>query len=213
MESSHIIQPRMATPPAADGNSAWGAALDEHRDRLKRMVALRIDDRLNGRVDPSDVIQETLLEATQRRAEFEADPSPGLFLWLRFLAIQQLQLHHRRHLGVKARDARREVSLQAAAPEADSRALAAHLLGHDTRASEALLRAERRLRLADALDRMDPIDREVLALRHFERLSNAECARVLQLGDSAATKRYVRALRRLKDLLGTLPGGLEGFTP
>jgi RNA polymerase sigma-70 factor (ECF subfamily) len=189
----------------------WGAFLSSHRDRLRRMVALRLDHRLRGRIDPSDVIQEAFLEATGRRAEYErqADPMPP-FLWLRFLALQQLQLVHRRQLGTRARDAGREVSIDAVAyPAATSAALAAQLLGRDTRASEAAIRAERKRRLQEALEAMDPIDREVLVLRHFEQLSNGECARVLGLGESAATKRYLRALRRLKDILSALPGGKE----
>jgi RNA polymerase sigma-70 factor (ECF subfamily) len=194
---------------AAKGDdAAWGAVLAGHRERLRRMVALRMDRRLQGRVDPSDVIQEAYLEAARRLPDYLREPDPmPLYLWLRFLGGQALQILHRRHLGSKARDAGREIALVGRPPEASSAALAAQLLGHDTRASEAAIRAERKLRLEDALNRMDPIDREVLALRHFEQLSNGECARVLGLGESAATKRYIRALRRLKEVLTALPGG------
>jgi RNA polymerase sigma-70 factor, ECF subfamily len=119
-----------------------------------------------------------------------------------------LQTVHRRHLGALARDAGREISIDGGRiPQAPSAALAAQLLGHDTRASEAAIRAERKFRLEEALNSMDLIDREVLALRYFEQLSNAECARVLKLSESAATKRCIRALRRLKDTLTGLPGG------
>jgi RNA polymerase sigma-70 factor (ECF subfamily) len=167
------------------------------------MVAIRLDDRLRGRVDPSDVIQEAFLEATVRREENArgAEPMPP-FLWLRFLTLQRLQIAHRRHLGTRSRDAGREVPIRGlASPAASSAAIAAQLLGRDTRASEVLIRAERKLRLQEALDAMDAIDREVLVLRHFEQLSNGECARVLGLGESAATKRYIRALKRLKIIL------------
>jgi RNA polymerase sigma-70 factor (ECF subfamily) len=184
-------------------------ALAEHRARLRRMVALRMDRRLQGRVDPSDVIQEAYLDAARRLPEYvrEAEPMP-IFLWLRFLAAQALQVVHRKHLGVQARDAGREISIHGGRmPQATSAALAAQLLGHDTRASEAAIRAERKLRLEQALNQMDPLDREVLALRHFEQLSNAECARVLGLKETTATKRYIRGLRKLKELLGSLPGG------
>jgi tetratricopeptide (TPR) repeat protein len=92
-------------------------------------------------------------------------------------------------------------------PQPTSAALAAQLLGRDTRASEAAIRAERKLRLEEALNSMDSIDREVLALRHFEQLSNTECAGVLSLSESAATKRYIRALRRLKEILTGMPDG------
>src|SRR5262249_2616896 len=99
-----------------EGGPGWGEFLSTHRDRLRRMVALRLDHRLRGRIDPSDVIQEAFLEATGRRAEYErqSDPMPP-FLWLRFLALQQLQLAHRRQLGTRSRDATREVSIHAGA--------------------------------------------------------------------------------------------------
>ena len=173
------------------------------------MVALRLDRRLQGRIDPSDVIQEAYLDAARRLPEYLGEPAPmPLFLWLRYLTAQALQTLHRRHLGAQARDAGREISIDGGrVPQATSAALAAQLLGHDTRASEAAIRAERKLRLEQALNSMDPIDREVLALRHFEQLSNAECARLLTLSESAATKRYIRALRRLKEILTGLPGG------
>jgi RNA polymerase sigma-70 factor, ECF subfamily len=100
-----------------------------------------------------------------------------------------------------------------ALPEASSAALAAGLLGHDTRPSEAAVRAELRIRVQDGLNNMDPLDREVLALRHFEQLSRAEIAQVLGVSEGAAGKRYIRALERLKRILGHSPGGLGELRP
>ena len=159
------------------------------------------------------MIQEAFLEATARRENYANEPEPmSPYLWLRFLTLQRLQIAHRTHLGTRARDAGREISIEGAAtPAASSAAIAAQLLGRDTRASEVAVRAERKLRLQDALNSMDVIDREVLALRHFELLSNGECARMLGLSESAATKRYLRALKRLKEILSSLPGADEGF--
>ncbi len=193
----------------------WGPFLSAHRGRLRRMVALRLDPRLNGRVDPSDIIQEAFLEALARLPEYERQPAPmPPFLWLRFLTLQRLQLVHRKELGTQARDAARVVSIHGGPYlAASSAALAARLLGRDTRASDAAIRAERTLRLREALDGMDPIDQEVLVLRHFEQLGNGECARVLGLSESAANKRYVRALRRLKVILTALPGGAKELWP
>jgi RNA polymerase sigma-70 factor (ECF subfamily) len=109
------------------------------------------------------------------------------------------------------RDAGREVSLyRGSLPATSSAALAAQLLGRDTRPSEAAVRAERKIRLQEALNSMDPLDREVLTLRHFEQLNNAETAQVLGLRESAASKRYLRALKKLKEILTSLPGGREG---
>ena len=205
----HGESARRLEAAARGDRAAWGAVLAGHRDRLRRLIALRLDRRLQGRIDPSDVIQDAYLEAARRLPEYlrEAAPMP-LFLWLRFLTAQALQALHRRHLGAQARDADREISIGGGRmPQATSAALAARLLGHDTRASQAAIRAERKLRLEQALNQMDPLDREVLALRHFEQLSNAECARVLGLKETTATKRYIRALKKLKEILSDHSGG------
>jgi RNA polymerase sigma-70 factor, ECF subfamily len=198
---------------AAQGDqAAWGALLVRSRGRLRRMVALRLDRRLQGRVDPSDIIQEAYIDASARLAEYARQPDMPFFLWLRFLTGQRLLRVHRQHLGAEMRDVAREVSLyRGALPAATSAALAAQLLGRDTRPSEAAVRAERSIRLQEALNSMDPLDREVLALRHFEQLSNGEAAGVLGLQESAAAKRYVRALKRLRLILDARPGGLGGL--
>jgi RNA polymerase sigma-70 factor (ECF subfamily) len=195
---------------AGEGDQqALGLLLAHYRDRLRLMVSLRLDRRLQGRIDPSDVLQEAFLEATERLADYARAPDMPFFLWLRFLTAQKLLILHRRHLGTKARDAGREVSLyRGPLPEASSAALAAQLVGHTTTPSEAAMRAELQVRLQEALNRMEPLDREVLVLRHFEQLTNGETAQVLGLRESAASQRYARALLRLKDILTGLPGGL-----
>jgi RNA polymerase sigma-70 factor (ECF subfamily) len=136
------------------------------------------------------------------------------YLWLRGIAGNKLLALHRQHLGTHMRDASRELSLyRGKLPEASSAALAAQLLGHDTRPSEAAVRAERKVLLQQALNRMEPMDREVLALRHFEQLSMAEVGQVLGVKEGTAGRRYLRALKRLKDMLLHLPGGVEGLLP
>jgi RNA polymerase sigma-70 factor (ECF subfamily) len=187
--------------------AALGSLLEEHRPRLRRMLRLRLDPRLQGRIDPSDVLQEAFLEASQRLAEYLRDPRMPFFLWLRFLAGQKLLALRRQHLGTQARDAGREVSIfRGAMPEASSACLAAQLLGRITAPLQAAIRAELKLRLQEALNRMDPVDREVLALRHFEQLDNAETAQELGLSPSGASSRYLRALQKLKDILRQVPG-------
>jgi RNA polymerase sigma-70 factor (ECF subfamily) len=195
----------------ADGDrESWGALLIRHEPRLRRMVAFRLDPRLQGRIDPGDVLQEVHLAATRQLHDFLRQPSMPFFLWLRGVAGNKLLEVHRHHLGTPMRDARREVSLyRGPLLEATSAALAAQLLGHLTRPSEAAVRAEAKLRLQEALNCMDPVDREVLALRHFEHLSNAEAAQVLGIKEAAAGKRYLRALERLRLILVQIPGGLE----
>jgi RNA polymerase sigma-70 factor, ECF subfamily len=198
---------------AAQGDSeGWSRLMTEHRDRLRRMIAVRLDRRLQGRIDASDVIQEAYLEAWSRLGEYLRTPTMPFFLWLRFLVGQKLITLHRRHLGVRMRDPSLEVALYGAVfPEASSAALAAQLVGKDTRPSVAAIRAEMKLHLQEALNSMEPLDREVLALRHFEQLSRAEIASLLNASEAAVSKRYIRALRRLKELLSNLPGGSAEF--
>lgn len=186
--------------------------LARHRPRLLRMIELRLDHRVRARVDASDVIQDTCIEAAQRIQEFCRTPNVPFFIWLRFLAIQKLSQIHRRELGAKARDARREVSLDGRGlPESSSAVLAADLAGKLTGPSEAARRAERKVQLQEALDRLQETDREVLALRHFEHLSNSEIADVLGLSDSAACRRYARALERLKSELSGMSVELSNW--
>jgi RNA polymerase sigma-70 factor (ECF subfamily) len=178
-----------------------------HRERLKRMVKLRLDRRLQGRIDPSDVLQEAYIDIARRAREYLASPSMPAFLWLRWITGQKLANLHRRHLGSKIRDVGLEVSLhQGSLPQASSVSLAAMLLGRLTSPTRAAQRAELQLRLQDALNAMDPIDREILTLRHFEELNNNETAQVLEISKTAASNRYIRALKRLKDALAGMPG-------
>ena len=192
----------------------WGALLERHRQRLRRMIALRLDQRLQGRIDASDVIQEAYLEASTRLEDYLRRPTMPFYLWLRFLTGQKLLELHRHHLGAQMRDAGREVSLyRGSLPETSAAALAAQLLGRDTRPSEAAVRAERKIRLQEALNSMEPMDREVLALRHFEQLTTPEVAQVLCIKEAAAGKRYLRALKRLKEILNSMPGGMRELLP
>jgi RNA polymerase sigma-70 factor (ECF subfamily) len=181
--------------------------MKRYRSRLRRMVSFRMDPRLQSRVDPSDVVQDVCLEAWQCLASYVSQPNASFYLWLRAVAGHKLGDLHRHHLGAQMRDAKREVSLwQGSLPGATSAALAAQLLGHFTRPSEAAVRAERKVQLQTALNAMDPIDREVLALRHFEQLTVSEAAAVLGIMEKAAGMRYTRALRRFKEILTSLGG-------
>jgi RNA polymerase sigma-70 factor (ECF subfamily) len=134
----------------------------------------------------------------------------SFFLWLRLVTGQRLIRVHRQHLGAAQRDAGREVSpYRGALPQASSVSLAEQLLGRVSTPSQAVIRAEIQVQLQSALNGMDPLDREIIALRHFEELSNSEAARVLNLEASAARKRYVRALKRLQVILQGIPGLLD----
>jgi len=188
-------------------STALGDLFSQHRDRLKLMVCLRMDRRLQGRVDASDVLQEAYVEALQRFPDFLQDRPMPFFIWLRFITEQRLQIVHRRHLGTKARDAGRDMSLaHQSFPPVSSESLAAQLVGRHSSPSQVAMRAEMQVRLHAALETMNPIDREILSLRHFEQLTNSETAQVLGLREDTASQRYGRALVRLKDMLQNIPG-------
>jgi RNA polymerase sigma-70 factor, ECF subfamily len=184
---------------------ALGELFSRHRERLWRMVNFRLDPRLCHRLDADDVLQESYINASKRIEHVFADASASPFLWLRMIVTQTLIDLSRRHLGAQRRDAHREVH-GFDYPQATSTSLAACLAGNLTSPSQKAMRAEMAERLEQALEGMDPIDQEVLALRHFEELTNGEVARVLGIQEKAASIRYVRALKRLKDVLAQVPG-------
>jgi RNA polymerase sigma-70 factor, ECF subfamily len=196
---------------AAGGDEqALQELFSRYRDRLKRMVRLRLSRRLQGRVDDSDVLQEAYLDVARRLPEYVQQPGLPFFLWLRHLTGLKLVEVHRRHLGTQMRDADREVTLhRGGLPEADSVSLAAQLLGKLTTPSQAAIKAERRLYVQEALNSMDPLDREVLALKHFEQLSTSEIAQELGLSKAGAGSRYLRAIKRLRAILEAIPGFRE----
>jgi RNA polymerase sigma-70 factor (ECF subfamily) len=192
---------------AAGDGASWQALVGRSHDRLRRVVAFRLDPRLRGRVDPSDVLQDAYIEAWRDLGSYLDRPEIPFFLWLRGIAGNNLRELNRHHLGAQKRDPRREVSIQGGATsETTTTALAAQLLGDLMRASEEAVRRELKLRLHEAIDAMEPLDREVLALRYFEQLSPAETAWVLGIKERAAGVRYLRAVRRLKEILQSLGG-------
>lgn len=201
-------EPRRA---AAGDEESLRALWEAHRGRLERMVRLRLSRRLGGRVDDSDVLQEAFIEIARKLPEYVRAPRLPLFLWMRQITALKLAEVHRRHLGTQLRDADREVTLhRGGLPLANSVSLAAQLLGTLTTPSQAAIKAETRLLVQEALDGMDPVDREVLALKHFEQLSTSEIAEVLGLSKAGAGSRYLRAIKRLRAVLEQVPG-FEAF--
>jgi RNA polymerase sigma-70 factor (ECF subfamily) len=189
-----------------DGDQqALAELFGQHRASLKRLVGWRLDRRLRGRVDPSDVLQEVYIDVVGRVDGYLERPTVPFGLWLRLLTGRRLLELHRQHLGAQMRDAGLEISLERGHwPPADPDCLATHLIGSLTSPSQAALRAEREARLVEALAGMDALDREVLVLRHFDELSNDEVAALLGLKKAAASHRYVRALERLRQILAGL---------
>ena len=191
-------------------SQALGILFDHHRQRLWRIVNFRLDQRLVGRVDADDILQESYLAAEKRLEHFLHDSPESFFIWLRLIVNQTMIDVHRRHLGTQARDASRERQVSGGwAPESTSFSLSHHLLGHLTSPTQAALRAELAGQLSIALETMGDLDREVLALRHFEELSNSETAKALDISEQAASLRYVRALGRLRKILEAIPGFMD----
>jgi RNA polymerase sigma-70 factor (ECF subfamily) len=191
---------------AARGDDlARGQLLERHRPRLRRMIAVRLDRRLAARVDPSDVVQETLAEAAAKLNDYLCQRPLAFYPWLRRLAQEQLARVGRRHLRAGRRSVTREEP--AGLPDESVLELAERLLDAGSGPSTRLRRVERQALVRQALDRLPEGDREVLVLRYLEQLSTAEAAAVLEVGESAVKMRLLRALQRLRDLLNQSEGG------
>jgi RNA polymerase sigma-70 factor, ECF subfamily len=197
---------------ALEGDSASLAMLlDRHRDRLEKMVRARLDRRLQGRFDPADVLQETFVDLAQQLGNYPGPEAMPVFLWLRLLTGQRLSLLKRMHQGAARRSAGREISVGGEVHgEADSASIADFLVARLTTASRAVDRAERARLVREAIEALNPIDREIISLRSFEELTNGEVAAVLGLSKAAASNRYVRAMARLHVVFQSIPGLIDG---
>lgn len=193
---------------AASGDAAsWQRLTERHREKLRCMVAYRMDRRIQSRLDASDIVQEAFLDAANRLPEFAATQEVPFFIWMRTLVQQRMGMAHRDHLGRAKRSVAREVE----PPTFDSsRAIALALLDNHISPSEDVRRKELGEKLKRQLDLLDSLDREVLILRHFEHLSNSEVAITLNITPQAASQRYGRALRRLKDIMVDIMGHSMG---
>jgi len=190
--------------------AALAELFSTHRDRLWRMVNFRIDRRLRSRLWPDDVLQDAYLAAQKRIHRFAEDGFASPFVWLRLIVHQTLIDLHRQHFGTQKRDVDREISLDGKRfTQTTSASVMFQLVGDWTTPTQAAVRQERLGVVEQAITELEPLDREVLALRHFEELTNAEVAEELGIKGKAASIRYVRALKRLKDVVSQCPGILE----
>lgn len=178
--------------------------------RLKRIVNFRLDYRLGGRVSESDVIQETYVRAAKRIDSFLSKDDMPFFVWLRLEVSQKLHEIHRHHFGAEKRDVRKEMKLgQNNDSGKTSMALAAHIVAQMTSPSRLIERAEQITILEKTLGEMNELDREVIALRNFEELTNIETAKAMGIEPAAASKRYLRALKRLKEIMESAQKNFE----
>jgi RNA polymerase sigma-70 factor (ECF subfamily) len=182
--------------------------LDRHREALRRMIDLRMDRVVQRRVDASDIVQDVLIEANRRLAEYLQNPAMPFHLWLRHMAHDRLIDAHRRHRQAARRSIDREQPLVAARfLDQSSLDLAAQLADRELTPAAAATWNELQRRFQAALDTLDEQDQEVVLMRHFEHLSNSEVAQALNLSEAAAGMRYLRAMRRLR---AKLDEGTEG---
>jgi RNA polymerase sigma-70 factor (ECF subfamily) len=192
---------------ALNGDESGLARLfEEYRGRLRRMVEARLDDRLRGRIDASDVIQEAYADVAAGLRRYLDNPQVSFFLWVRYIAGVKLNNLHRHHLEYQKRDAHREVHPPhlRGVPEASSLHLAAAFIDDGPTPSEVAIRAEEGEQLEEALESMNPGDRELLAMRHLEQLENTEIAELLEISVNAVNVRYCRAAKCLRELVSRI---------
>lgn len=176
------------------------------RDRLRQMVHFRLDRRLIRRIDIDDVLQDAYIDAETRLPHFgktDVDASP--YVWIRMVTLQTLLDAHRRHLGTQARDVSREQSVSTRSDQTTLNSMAQLLVGQLTSPSQAVQRAEAIEQIQAALEQMSALDQEILALRNFEELSNTEVSEVLGIETGTASLRYIRALKRLLQVMSQYP--------
>ena len=188
-----------------DGDSqAVNRLMDRHREAVRRMIQMRLDQAVARRVDASDVVQDVLMEASQRLKDYLANPAMPFHLWLRQLAKDRIIDMHRRHRVAQRRSVDREQNMRGLGNDEQSAAdLAALLKDAELTPAAAALRREMEQRFLVALDQLEENDREIVVMRHFEHLGNSEVAEALGLSPPAAGMRYLRAIRRLRELLGS----------
>ena len=198
MESSADVLVRRLQ---AGDESALADLFSLFKDRFHRLIDVRMHWLLRGRLDVGDVLQESYLDARERLEHFFSREDSSIFVWLRLIVLQRLQLLQRYHLGASKRDAYKEVRLMGVDQSSASYPVSPLLAASITSPSGVAVREESAALICRLLAEMEPIDREILMLRHFEQLSNNDAAAVLGIAVTAASNRYMRALQRLRQMV------------
>jgi RNA polymerase sigma-70 factor (ECF subfamily) len=187
---------RAATEPGAVEQ-----LLSQNREPVRRMIELRLDRAVAKRVDASDVVQEVMLEASRRMREYLKNPRMPFQLWLRHIARDHIIDAHRRHRQAKRRSVDREQPMRAVLSDQSSVNLIGDLINRELTPASAAIRREMQQRFHEAVNTLPDDDREIILMRHFEQLSNQEVSVALNVTEAAASMRYLRAIRRLRQLL------------
>jgi RNA polymerase sigma-70 factor (ECF subfamily) len=198
---------QLLTNAAIGDSTAIGMLLERHRERLRRMIALRLDDRLAARVDASDVVQETLVDAARKLADYTRNRPLPFYPWLHRLAAERLAAVHRQHRRSKGRSVSREEAGAFAWPDSSVQLIVNSLAANEITPGDLLVREEQRRQLHKTLQELAPIDREILMMHYLEELSFPEIATILDIGEGAAKMRHLRALQRIRTLMAS--GGSE----
>jgi RNA polymerase sigma-70 factor, ECF subfamily len=203
MDDSRSSKTDLLLRRARDGDQqAQDALLESYRDRLRRMITIRIDPRVAARVDPSDVVQEALKDAHNRLPEYFADPQLSFYPWLRRIAWDRLVDMYRTHIGAERRSVLREHPWTPNLNDESVAELAHSIVTSSHNPGRRAMLAEMQARMKAALLELKPPDREILVLRYLEQLGVEEIAGVLGISQTAVTSRHLRALQRLRRLLG-----------
>jgi len=183
-------------------SDAVNRLLEKHRAPIRRLVQLRLDRKVQRRVDVSDVVQDVMIEASGRLEKYLSNPSMAFHLWLRQIAWDRIIDTYRRHRVSAKRNMDREQPMAApAGPDQSTMELAVQLCDPGLTPSAAATQREIAAKVEAAIDKMDEQDQEIILMRHYEHLSNLEIAEVLGLNPPAASMRYLRAVRRLREML------------
>ena len=203
---AHGIPNELIQRLRAGETAALGELFSLCQERLRQMLHFRLDQRLTRRIDVHDILQEAFIDAQKRLPHFQkTDEDASAYVWLRMVTLQTLLDTHRFHLGAQARDLAREVPGRNAGTQSTSLSMANVLVGRLTSPSQAIQRVEAIEQVQAALEQMTSIDQEILALRNFEELSNSEVAEILNIEPGAASLRFIRALKRLQQVMAQLP--------
>ncbi len=176
---------------------------EEYQDKLLRMIDIRLRPEIRGQIEPNDILQESFIEACRQLRSNVSMPKNSTLVWLRLIVGQQLIMFHRRYFQTQKRNVAREVSIYAksSSPQSDVQSMSGFLVGKLTSPSIAARRQELIGLIRQSLDELNENDREILSLRHFEQLSNAETAEELQISPNTASVRYMRALKKFREIL------------
>ena len=184
---------------------AVNGLMDRHRNAIERMVQMRLDQKIRRRVDVSDVVQDVLIEANRRLAAYLENPAMPFHLWLRHIAKDRIIDAHRRHRGSAKRSVDREQPLVVPGNDRSTIQLVAQLCDPELTPAARATQAEMVRHVEQAISQLADQDGEIIVMRHYEHLSNQEVAIALELSEQAASMRWLRAVRRLRVLLGEQP--------